>query len=187
MNSLAQRLQPFKQYGDRLGGIEIVVHAVFQFAAERLRVGRSARARFRLHHRAEHVVQVTETLFGAVQCLLGKVGRAAIVALQQEEADYHGVPGAGEQFVIAAEKFIERDGIAQRFTHLLSAERNHIVVHPVVGKRFVVGAFALGDLAFVVGENIVEAASVNIKVVAEVFGRHHRALDVPARVPPSPR
>ena len=31
----------------------------------------------------------------------------------------------------AGEKFIEGDEIAERFTHLLAVDRDHVVVHPV--------------------------------------------------------
>jgi hypothetical protein len=39
----------------------------------------------------------------------------------------------------------------------------------------------LGDLAFMMREEQVHAAAVNVELGAQVFGAHGRALDVPAR------
>ena len=48
------------------------------------------------------------------------------------------------------------------------------------------GAFALGDLVFVVRELQVHAAGVDVDGLAQVGGGHRRALDVPARAAAAP-
>ena len=48
------------------------------------------------------------------------------------------------------------------------------------------GRLGLGDLRFVVRVDEVVAATVNVDGVAERAGRHHRALDVPARAARAP-
>ena len=61
-------------------------------------------------------------------------------------------------------------------------------MHPVA--REVAGAeraLGLGDLVFVVGEDQVGAAAVDVEPLAEVAVRHRRALDVPAGAAVAPR
>ena len=53
-------------------------------------------------------------------------------------------------------------------------------VQPVAHEFFPVHAFALRDLRFVMRKNIVDAAAVNIDLLAEERGCHRTALDVPA-------
>ena len=54
------------------------------------------------------------------------------------------------------------------------------VVQPILGHRLAVAAFALGDLVFVVGEDQVQAAAVDVEGAAQQAAAHGRALDVPA-------
>ena len=53
-------------------------------------------------------------------------------------------------------------------------------MHPVAGEGLAGGALGLGDLVLVVGEHEVFAAGVEVEGVAEEFGGHGGALDVPA-------
>ena len=55
------------------------------------------------------------------------------------------------------------------------------VVHPVPRKGAAVGTFALGDLVFVVREDQILAACVDIDGLAQMPARHGAALNVPAR------
>ena len=52
-------------------------------------------------------------------------------------------------------------------------------VHPVAGKGFAVGPFALGDFVFVMRKNQVRSAAVNVESFAEVVATHRRAFNVP--------
>ncbi len=44
----------------------------------------------------------------------------------------------------------------------------------------VMGAFALGDLVFVMGKHQIDAAAMDVERLAQIFLRHGRAFDVPA-------
>src|SRR6185437_9222280 len=68
------------------------------------------------------------------------------------------------------------------------ARRLHqAVVHPVFGLRLAVGAFALRDFIFVVREDQIESAAVNVERLAQQLAAHGRALDVPTRATFAPR
>ncbi len=56
-------------------------------------------------------------------------------------------------------------------------------VEPVANKLFSGCAFALRDLVFVVREDEVVAAAVDLKADAELLLGHRRAFDVPAGAP----
>src|SRR3989344_8316857 len=53
-------------------------------------------------------------------------------------------------------------------------------MHPNPYKGLPVGTFALSDLAFVVGEDVVLATRMNIDLLTKELGAHRRTLDVPA-------
>src|SRR5262249_460831 len=61
------------------------------------------------------------------------------------------------------------------------------VVDPAAGERFPGRRLGLRDLALVVREDQVLAATVDVERRAEIFHRHRRALDVPAGTPFAPR
>src|SRR2546428_13030538 len=60
-------------------------------------------------------------------------------------------------------------------------------MHPHLHRLFATYTLTLGDLIFVMGEAQVNAACVNIKLLAQVLGCHCRAFDVPARKADAPR
>jgi len=53
-------------------------------------------------------------------------------------------------------------------------------MHPHIRERHVVRRFGLGDFVVVVNRNVVNAAGVNIKRLAEVFSGHSGTLNMPA-------
>ena len=57
---------------------------------------------------------------------------------------------------------------------------------PVVDHRLGVAAFALGDFVFVVGEQKIEPAAVDVECLAQELAAHRRAFDVPARAALAP-
>ena len=71
-------------------------------------------------------------------------------------------------------------GLAVGAADLLGIEAGEAVVKPVSGEGLAGGALGLGEFVLVVGEHEVEAAAVDVEGVAEVFGAHGGALDVPA-------
>src|SRR5699024_11849684 len=97
----------------------------------------------------QRLLQIVQAIFGSGKSFLRKVRGAAVVTLQQEEADNLRMPGAAEKVMGTGEKLFQSNSIPQRFAHFLALEGNHIIVHPVIGKGFIVGTLALGDLAFV--------------------------------------
>ncbi len=60
-------------------------------------------------------------------------------------------------------------------------------MRPVEDHWLRMAAFALGDLVFVVREDEIEPAAVDVESFAEDFFAHGRALNVPARTPCAPR
>src|SRR5690606_4391840 len=65
-------------------------------------------------------------------------------------------------------------------TYLASGPGTHqSVMHPVLGHRRPVAAAALGALVFVVGEDQIETAAMDIERLAQVVVAHRRALDMP--------
>ena len=63
----------------------------------------------------------------------------------------------------AGEEFVEGDEVAQRLTHLLPVDGDHVVVHPVVHGILSVASHGLRYLAFVVGEFEVDATAVDVE------------------------
>ena len=103
------------------------------------------------------------------------------MGLKYEEAYGHGGVSLLELRVVSGKQLGKRDEVAQRLTHLLAVDRDHVVVDPVVHALLAARSHVLRDLAFVVREEEVHAAAVDIEHLAEVLLAHDRALEVPAR------
>ena len=73
-----------------------------------------------------------------------------------------------------------RKEVVQALGHFLIVHIDKAVVHPVAGKGAAVGALALGDLIFMVGEYQVLTAAMQVDGLAQVGTAHGAALDVPA-------
>lgn len=82
---------------------------------------------------------------------------------------------------------LQGDEVAERFTHLLPVDGNHVVVHPVAHHLVALTCYSLCYLAFVVWEHQIHAATVYVKMVAEIFAPHRRALAVPYGKAVAPR
>src|SRR5260370_16912632 len=54
---------------------------------------------------------------------------------------------------------------------------------PVTHELFSGGAFALGDLVFVMRKHQIDSARVQIESLAEILHRHRGAFNVPTRTP----
>ena len=57
--------------------------------------------------------------------------------------------------------------VAERLGHLASVDHEVGAVHPEVDEFLAGAAFGLGDLGFVVGEDVVDAAAMDIEAVTE--------------------
>ena len=78
--------------------------------------------------------------------------------------------------------------IAQRFGHLLALDLQHLVMHPDLRELpRGVGAAALRDFVFMMGELQIDPAAVNVKSLAQQFAAHGGTFDMPARTPAAPR
>ena len=88
--------------------------------------------------------------------------------------------------MVAGEELLECDEVAEAFTHLLSVDGNHVVVHPVMHHLIALRGYCLRDLALVMREDQVHATAVNVEVVAEILASHGRALAVPAGISLAP-
>src|SRR5947207_11900982 len=80
----------------------------------------------------------------------------------------------------------DRVKISERLLHFLSVDQQMGAVRPYAHEFFAGDAFALRDLGFVMRENIVSPAAMNIYLFTEQRRRHCAALDVPAGPPGSP-
>ena len=78
--------------------------------------------------------------------------------------------------------------VAQRLGHFFFVNGNKTVVQPVAYKRMHAGAaFGLGNFVFVVRENQIAAAAVEVKAFTKVFHAHGRAFNMPSRAAFAPR
>ena len=64
--------------------------------------------------------------------------------------------------------------------HLLVIHEKMLAVNPESRKRLAGDSFTLSNLVLVMGENIVDAAAMNIERVAEILHRHCGAFQMPA-------
>ena len=92
---------------------------------------------------------------------------------------YHHI--ADDFVAVFLSHFPYREEVAQGLGHLLVVDVDVAVVHPVVGEGLAVGSFALCDLVFVVGEDQILTAAVEVKGLAQIVAGHGGAFDVPAR------
>ena len=79
----------------------------------------------------------------------------------------------------------DRLEVAKALGHLFRVDLHEGVVHPVFGKLAVAARFCLSDFVFVVGEDKIHAAAVDVQ--GQVGFGHGRALDVPAGAAIAPR
>src|SRR5215475_71846 len=58
-----------------------------------------------------------------------------------------------------------------------------LAVDPEPDKRLPGGRFALRDFVFVMRKNVIHTAAMDVESFAEIFHRHGRTFQVPARTP----
>src|SRR4029079_6730466 len=81
----------------------------------------------------------------------------------------------------------ERVKIPKRLRHLLAFYHQVRAMQPVTDELFARASLPLRYLHFVMRENVVHAAAMNIELFAQELRRHRAALDMPARPARSPR
>ncbi|BAF58477.1 hypothetical protein PTH_0297 [Pelotomaculum thermopropionicum SI] len=163
------------------GGVEVVVHGGFKRGPDLVKGVPAAHRLHALRHgpfqRLVEKPQAGFDPFQAPSCsghfFAVKVQRAAVVGGKQKKA--HQFRRELRQYVAHQEE------VAERLGHLLFVYGNKAVVHPVTHERLTGSRLALGNFVFVVGENKVVPPAVDVKVGSQVFQRHCRTFDVPAR------
>ena len=100
------------------------------------------------------------------------------MAVDEEEAHHLG----GK----AGQHLFHREEISQGLGHLFGVDGEEAVVQPVAGKRLARGRLRLGQFVFMVGEDQVLAAAVQVEGFTQVVHAHGGALDMPARPSGSP-
>ena len=120
------------------------------------------------------------SLLRGLEGLIAEVQRSAVVGLEDEEADCHRGICLFELRMVTGEQLRKGDEVPEGFAHLLSVDRDHVVVHPVADATGASPCHILGNLAFMVREHQVHSASVDVEFLAEVFLAHHGAFKMPA-------
>ena len=102
------------------------------------------------------------------------------MGLENEETDGHRAVSLCQRFVGAGEELIQCDEVAEAFTHFLSVDGYHVVMHPVMHHVIALRCYGLCNLTFVVREDKVHTATVNVKMFTQIFLTHCRTFGVPA-------
>ena len=86
-----------------------------------------------------------------------------------------------------ARHLTDAEHVTERLRHLLFVEAHEAVVEEEANEGLATRALGLRDLVFVVREDQVLAAGMDVEGLAEELRRHRRALDVPAGPAAAPR
>ena len=116
---------------------------------------------------------------GAVHAFPGEYQGLAVVGLEAEEAVDHGI-------VALAFQQGHRQELALGLGHFAGIGVQMVDMEPVVAPLVAQVALGLGDLVGVVGEGIVDAAAVDVQILAQVLHGDAGALDVPAGIAHAP-
>ena len=154
--------------GDRVGGVEVVVHDGVELLAvlvQPLYEGGVRLAQLTVAPVGDEELEVAlggaqalERGLGLHEDLAGVVERAAVVAHEHEHADaVITVDGGG---------LAHGEEVAERLAHLLVVDVDKAVVQPVVDEFAAVGGLGLRDLVLVVREGEVAAAAVDVDRLA---------------------
>ena len=118
-------------------------------------------------------VQALQAVFAAFDQVNGIVQRHTITGGQHEIAN-----GLVAEFVCDLAHSKEVSGALGHF-HIVNVQK--AVVHPIVAEAHAVGALGLCNLVFVMGEDQVLSACVQIDGGTQMLAAHGTALNVPAR------
>ncbi len=176
---------------DDQSGVEVIVHRFLESRFEaacpvaqlcNLFPLRLIAPRLRLRHKVTGVRQgliktgQAEACF--VKILIREVDGGTVVGGEDEEAQHFGV--------VSLENVANGEEVAEGLAHLLMIDIDKAVVQPVLDKGFAGRPFALGDFIFMMGEDQVFTAAVDVESLAEVLYAHRRTFDVPAGTPRAP-
>ncbi len=170
-----------EERGQRFRDVEVVLEP-----GDELRAGRLDRTRHFGADRAPalHAPEVDEEVADPVAArprlvegLEGEIEHLPVMRGEEEEPDLARVVPPGQDVAEDVE-------VPLGLGHLLAVDDEVVAVEPVVHELDAVRRLGLGDLVLVVGEDVVDAAAVDVEGRAQVFLAHGRALDVPARSAP---
>lgn len=63
--------------------------------------------------------------------------------------------------------------------NMITINGNHVIVHPITGRRLMVANRALGNFAFMVRELQIHPSAMYIKLFTQIFGTHGRTFNMP--------
>src|SRR5947207_7700000 len=170
---------------DRPRRIQIVIergsNVVFQFSTQLTQwpVSRFSFPVFR--QTGVKLAESPDALFRRLECVVGEVDGLPIMRLEEEQANGGGIHTLLSQ-VSSGEK------ISVAFRHLGAAYIQELAVHPMARELLARRTLRLRDLVFVMRENEIDAAGVDIErlnaaALPDLVERHRRAFEVPARAP----
>ena len=108
------------------------------------------------------------------------------MCLHHEKTHYRRRVWLAEDLVFTREDFLGQQVVARGFGHFFAVKGQHIGMHPVAHRTFVVTGFRLGNFAFVMREFKVHAPAVDVKGLSQIFCTHYSTLQMPPREPLSP-
>ena len=89
--------------------------------------------------------------------------------------------------MVTCKELFQRDEVTERFTHLLSVDGYHVVMHPVLHHIIALSSCCLCYLALVMWEHKVHTAAVDVEMVAKVLASHSGTLAMPSWEAVAPR
>ena len=131
-------------------------------------------------HLGGKLVEPGERGAGGGEGVEGEVERLAVVRGDEDVADFAAGVALGEQVAQGVE-------VAERLGHLFAVHAQVRAVHPAAHEGLAGGGLRLRDFVFVVREEVVDAAGVQVETFAQILHRHGAALDVPAGAAGAPR
>ena len=102
-----------------------------------------------------------QRVFGGLHDLCAEVQRTSVVCGQHKESEHL-------QIVFLSD-LTDSEEVAKGFGHFTVVDIQETIVQPVTGKDLAVAAFTLGNLIFVMGEDQVLAAGMDIDLLAQIF------------------
>ena len=125
------------------------------------------------------IFQLVHILFCFFQTVIGEVKRASVMSRQEEETE--SISG------ILFKDILHKEEVVERLAHLFRINGNKSIVQPVIYEMAACASFGLGNFIFMVRENKIGSAAMEINGISQVMGRHGRAFNMPAWSSLAPR
>ncbi len=121
----------------------------------------------------EELIEPSHVFRGLDERLMGEVNGTPVVVREEQEP---------HSFAIGLLQHLpNRHNIPERLGHLHPFIRHEPIMHKVLDKGFPCGCFRLSNFVFMMRENKIPAATVDIEGLTEVLRTHGRTLDMPSR------